>query len=45
MSDEYSSPEVVEYGTVESMTEARNKASLGTDQDITAIDLKGSTDF
>ncbi|WP_276253336.1 hypothetical protein [Halomontanus rarus] len=45
MSDEYNSPAVVEYGTVESTTEARNKASLGTDQDIEAINLKGSTDF
>jgi hypothetical protein len=41
----YETPAVTEYGSVESITEEKNKATLGTDTDISAINLKGSTSF
>ncbi len=36
----YNKPAVTEYGSVESITE--NKRSLGTDTDVSAVNLKGS---
>lgn len=41
----YEAPSVTEYGSVESITEQKNKYSLGTDTDISAINLKGSVGF
>ena len=39
----YEAPSVTEYGSVESITEVMNKGTYGTDTDINAINLKGST--
>ncbi|WP_424016471.1 lasso RiPP family leader peptide-containing protein [Halorientalis pallida] len=41
----YEAPSVTEYGSVESITEAKNKYEIGTDTDIKAINLKGSVGF
>ncbi|WP_424016472.1 lasso RiPP family leader peptide-containing protein [Halorientalis pallida] len=41
----YEAPSVTEYGSVESITEAKNKYQLGKDTDIDAINLKGSVGF
>jgi hypothetical protein len=41
----YEAPSVTEYGSVESITEEKNKYTLGTDTDISAINLKGSVGY
>lgn len=41
----YEAPSVTDYGSVESVTEQRNKSSIGTDTDIEVIDLAGSVGF
>jgi predicted homoserine dehydrogenase-like protein len=41
----YDSPEVTAYGSVESITEQKNKYQLGADTDINAINLEGSVGF
>lgn len=41
----YESPEVTEYGSVEAVTEQQNKYTIGTDTDISAINLEGSVGF
>jgi|GEM_PF-1370660 hypothetical protein len=44
-SGDYEVPTVTEYGSVESITEEKNKYSPGTDTDISAINLKGSVGY
>jgi len=41
----YEPPSVTEYGSVESITEEKNKYTIGTDTDIEAINLAGSVGF
>jgi hypothetical protein len=41
----YEAPSVTEYGSVESITETKNKYELGQDTDISAIGLKGSVGY
>ena len=41
----YAAPSVTDYGSVESITEEKNKYSIGTDTDIEAINLAGSVGF
>jgi hypothetical protein len=45
MKGNYERPEVDEHGSVESITEEKNKYTLGTDTDISAVNLEGSVGF
>ena len=41
----YEAPSVTSYGSVESITEEKNKYSVGEDTDVRAINLEGSVGF